>query len=500
MKRVLGIWLWVIIALVACAAPATEPPANPDASVEVNGVEVAAPEQENVVEEAAVADETTAINEEAASTEAAEQSGEEVVVAPEPALGSSVLLSIFEGRHLLRPADPLTGQDLSGYAPIDLGIEMAWPAFSPDGKMMATISNGSQLHLTDLTQWQNTTTDLRFPNTIASTFSPDGTRLAVAYGNRHSGTSVALVDVSERRIVAEAFVELWSRWRELHFTPDGNSIVLYGQSSSGSGNIGEDAGPARVVLLSSVDLAMEWDMVLADVVDGVRCEAASCDDEEDQRIHWQPAVVLAPDSHTLYIVHANEDKLTTVSLDRRSVETRPVQPALSWLDRFMALTAGVVQAKEFDQVSKQGVISPDGSRLYIVGWRVDVTMDDQNRPEMVEAPLGLQVIATDSGMEVVSAESGGWWLAQSPDGKQLYVHGGQGDDVWTDVLDATSLEVIARIDGFRVAPGQRLDGQPILLASNYSGQNNTSLAVVDGESLQVGQTRMIRNYAEWVTP
>jgi hypothetical protein len=166
----------------------------------------------------------------------------------------------------------------------------------------------------------------------------------------------------------------------------------------------------------------------------------------------------------------------------------------------MALTAGVAQAKEFDQVSKQGVISPDGSRLYIVGWRVDVTMDDQNRPEMVEAPLGLQVIATDSGMEVASAESGGWWLAQSPDGKQLYVHGGQGDDVWTDVLDATSLEVMARIDGFRVAPGQRLDGQPILLASSYSGQNNTSLAVVDAESLQIMQRRTIRNYAEWVTP
>jgi hypothetical protein len=70
---------------------------------------------------------------------------------------------------------------------------------------------------------------------------------------------------------------------------------------------------------------------------------------------------------------------------------------------------------------------------------------------------------------------------------------------WTDVLDATSLEVVAHLDGHYVIPAQAQDGQPILLSSD-SHTGNTALAALDTQSLDAIHAWTVVQYAAWITP
>ena len=47
-------------------------------------------------------------------------------------------------------------------------------------------------------------------------------------------------------------------------------------------------------------------------------------------VRWGPAVVLAKDRRLLYIVHADDERITTVDLDTRTVRDTEVRLARSW--------------------------------------------------------------------------------------------------------------------------------------------------------------------------
>jgi len=423
-------------------------------------------------------------------------------------LESGVLLTRWGLRSsTLHAVDPVTGRDLSGYAPINLGHHFSH-AFSPDAKTLAAVTypsgssnQGGVLHLIDLQAWREVTTTLEFDNGItAMSFNPDGTRLAIAYAGRPTRAhgmpeDYLLVSVNVVEQIAIAQTSLDFAPRVVKYVSDGASLMVYGVTYDTDTGL-NDVGPPRAVWLDAAGLSVEWDVPLPDVLDGQFKHKES--DGSETYFAWWPAVVPSHDGQALYIVHADEDRLTTVDFANRATRTVAIGPARSWLDHLLALGAGVAYAKgPVDGTTKQAVLSSDGQRLYVIGQTNSTWQDASGERRLTQTPLGLQVVDATSGVEIAKLDTQATEIDISPDGSRLVLRGGSNMGLpWTEVVDAARLEVVARLDGRTVIPAQRIGGQPILLAS-YA-RDDTALATLDAQSLRTIHAWSVDGGASWL--
>jgi hypothetical protein len=72
------------------------------------------------------------------------------------------------------------------------------------------------------------------------------------------------------------------------------------------------------------------------------------------------------------------------------------------------------------------------------------------------------------------------------------------DQGWTEVLDANSLNSIARLAGRHITRGHRLDGQPILVSTIYHENGQTTMAIVDPDTLEDIYTGWTALWASWL--
>jgi len=261
----------------------------------------------------------------------------------------------------------------------------------------------------------------------------------------------------------------------------------------------------RVALFNAADSTIVWETRLPDILDGLIPREGSAASEYEG-VSWGPAVVFAPDGSALYIVHADEEKLTTVDFVKRTTRAVEIRSPQSWLDRLMALTAGVAHAKTWDWTRKQAVISPDGQWLYVVGETSASWQNANGESQVTQTPLGLQVIEASTGTEIVRRDSEATQISIAPDGTRLYLQGWVKQwtkrelyqEPWTEVRDAGSLEVIAHLAGRHVVPARRLAGQPILLSSYMRGDEQTDLTALDAESLDEIYAWSVKGVASWL--
>jgi hypothetical protein len=326
-------------------------------------------------------------------------------------------------------------------------------------------------------------------------FSQDGRHLAFAT-EWDMEYSVVLVDIPARQVSAEVALDF--RARLIQFTPDGSGVMAYGNRYD------RRAPEVRVALLETETLSTAWDQTLPRVREGEYRR----DELAQQPIWLTPGVVFAPESARLHIVHADQNVLTTVDFAAQTVRWVEVRPALSWVERWLALGAGAAEAKVVEGSQKQAVVSADGSRLYVVGtvWSPELAQagDGYNRP----APLGLQVIDTATGTELALMDTEATAVALSGDGARLYLTGHAFDEAlpyetpWTEVWDAAALAPGLRLEARQVVPAQSLAGQPVLLGSSIQQNGQTELAAFDPEDLSVlSATRDWHSgLVLWVTP
>jgi WD40 repeat protein len=129
--------------------------------------------------------------------------------------------------------------------------------FSPDGQLVALAScrrNSAWIYSTSPVQWRQTLTKpaMAFgsPNPIRGAwatcvrFSPDGTTLALGFGNRPGGTDsgeVQLWDLATgtlRRVLDRRYYGVWS----LEFSPDGKYLA----AGCGTGTFPKGGGEVRI--------------------------------------------------------------------------------------------------------------------------------------------------------------------------------------------------------------------------------------------------------------
>lgn len=421
-------------------------------------------------------------------------------------LGKSVLLTQWDQKlagQQLAPVDPLTGARLCDYAPVSTGLHPHY-ALSPDRQQLAYVftktddHRDSSLHLLDLSRWDVSDTPLTFNNWINTmTFSPSGNQLAITYAGGYQANTwpadyrLVLVQLDKKQAVVE--IELDIAPQLVAYTSDGSGLVIYGVAYQGSSVVD---GEPRVLIYEVPTLNLAWEQALPDITAGQRRLDNSA--ALESYYWWDPAVVFNPDKQALYIVHADEDRLTTVDFKQHLVKTVDIRPKMTWFDRLLALTAGVAKAKIANGTSKQAVLSPDGERLYVAGQTYETRQDSQGNWQTEQTPLGLLEISVASGAELSRMDTEAYQIALSPDGKALYLHGWS-TQVWAEVLDLESQLVKARLPGRQLIPARRLDGAPILLASNHHNGGRTTLATLDPHTLAELRVWSVSGYADWVT-
>ena len=431
-----------------------------------------------------------------------------------PAPESGVLLTLHdphENRDEIHLVDPESGQDVPGYPPI-----VAAPySLSADGKKLAAIESHGQscepsgggtacyrsadvLHLIDLQSWRELTVTLAMGGWNGpSAFSPDTRRLGLVV-NAPKSSLLMLFDTGTGQAIAERVLAF--RPALTRYSQDGALLAIYGQPLSSNPGITKP-DPPRVLLLDATTLDVIWDQSLASILSGYWClENCRASHEEQLFANWVPAVVFSNDGRKLYIVHADTERLTTVDFVARSLNSIEIQTAQSWVEQLLDLSAGVAEAKGgANGAFKTAVLSPDGAKLYLLGGTYTATRDPQGNWQGTEGALGLQVIDVESGRKLATHDTEArWWIRISPDGAFVFLTNSDGHAWSTEVIDAKNAQRVARLDKWEVVPTRRLDGQPVLVASQLPGRPS-QLAVLDPRSFAVIHSWSVNSYASWVT-
>ncbi len=411
----------------------------------------------------------------------------------------------------LQLVDPATCQVYPGRTPIEVGHSADYPPtlrLSPDGSQLAVaIRAGSacvayegcwgaadEVQVIDLLTWHQVTAGIaaQFPEAHTPlkgwidplAFSPDGARLALAYHNRE-GTTAMLFDTQTGQLLGRE--PLTIRPRLMEFIADGAQLVICGAPLAEIPWISQPDSPS-VLLLDASSLQIQWSQFLPDILEGSWClENCEGHSEVTHGAYWRPAVEFSPGLQELYIVHADADRLTTVDFQDRSVRSQVIGPSPSWIERLLAMATFVAEAKGSSEGSfKSAVLSPDGTRLYMIGWASERTQNPAGDWQASETVLlGLHVIDVSTGHELPTLESKADWIRTTPDDRYMLLSTGWPGS--TEVFASDSLEPLGHVEGWEVQPSRRLNGEPILMAIQYGPTlyRPARVALLDPETFEL---------------
>jgi hypothetical protein len=427
-----------------------------------------------------------------------------------------LILNATQKRYQVQAVDPATGQDAPGYAPIVLRHSEYLPAYalSADGQKLAIVDGSGEscepyaggtrcvgsadtLHLIDVAAWRVVTATLPTKGAVGPLrFSPDASRLALINTEQGAHTLI-LMDAATGDVVAQRAL-VFPPWL-MEYAENGRTLMIYGQPLGSNPGVTQP-DPPRVQLVDAATLEVTWEQELAGVLSGFWC-LENCTTSHEMQVFasWMPAVVPSVDGSQLYVVHADEEKLTTVDLQARTLRTVEIDRVQSGLERLLALTASVAQAKgAADGAYKEAALSPDGTRLYVVGRSMSAADDGHGGWQIAETSLGLQVIDVESGRRVASRESEASGVRITLDGAHGLLNGWGEQEQWAEVFDVDSLEPVGRLAGWEVAAIRQVEGRPVIVAS-HPGENTTRFAVFDARSLDAIHSWAAKGYAAWLT-
>jgi hypothetical protein len=430
-----------------------------------------------------------------------------------PTYSESLLLVRWDSKalhHILLPVDPTTGTAVPNYLPIDLGVNYFY-AFSPDHNTLAILSYANDspanpiLHIVDQAKWQETTHQLNINGWVSAlAFSPEGRRIAISAFYRER--SLLLYDLALQTMAAQ--VQPDYEITNMRFTLDGKSLMTYGHMLVDRFTENERSeGSARVGLFKAEDLSPVWSSELTGVQDGIY----AVDDEKSTQVHqpgnglfFYPGLAFAPESNTLYVVHADGGRLTTVDFKGQSFKTMDLQPKLSWVEKFLMFGALSAHAKAESGTSRQAVISPDGKIIYTVGNKTDMHLLTNGEWELTSSWLNLQGIRISDGTVILDQEVSASGLRITPQGDRLLIEGWAGDEAsakpQTRVFDTEEAVFTGIFAQAHPAPTRRRDGSPVLASNDpmpYTTQS-TRMAVYDYETGELIGEWISPTYAAWL--
>ena len=270
------------------------------------------------------------------------------------------------------------------------------------------------------------------------------------------------------------------------FRQSENQLVVYGQSPGSNPGVQKPPDP-HVLLLDLPDLNIAWDRQLSGVLSGYWCET-NCDGSVGQRSFASrfPAVVVTPDASALYIAHANQDSLTSVDLQARTVKVTGLQTAHSWLDQLLSWSTQVAFAKgNQNGTNMQAVLSPNGQRLYLLAQSFHSTQGADGNWKTDVSYSGLQVIDVKTARILNHLETHATQIQISPDGDYLYLMNWDSPQAETQIVSTENLQIVKSLIGWEVTLTRRLNGTPIALVSQVDYSNNEEVGVLNLQSFSI---------------
>ena len=379
----------------------------------------------------------------------------------------------------LVPISAGTGKIVSGYQPLNIGDSYQY-AFSQNREQMAIVSLGSKdcqslcLHLLNLRTWKYSMPPINLSKDASAfysnlVFDPLGKKLAMVFDNGNNLSQLILIDLILGKIISRLDVN-YSPLLDA-FTPNGSLVVWSTIKQSQLALIG------HIALLNGNNLTVFWQQDLPQVSYGNDTLAESADPTLSR--YLDPATVFSPDSSKLYIVLADEPKLLTIDLDRRSVSSIPIEPLRSMLERLLDSTTGVAYAKSLNGTIKTGLLSADGKYLFLIGQTWQAVKDKDGNWTSVPTPMGLQVIDVSNGTQVLSLVTQATDLALSPDGSMLFLYSWNTSTLSlpsTELMDVKKLTIVNTLIGY-YSPSLLLDGKIAWLYEDPQPDNSDHLAI-----------------------
>lgn len=333
-------------------------------------------------------------------------------------------------RLRVRPVDPVTLADVPGTQPISLENNYT-AALSSDGRTFAAITwpknqmanRGGALHVIDLARWADQTTAVTFEDYVRQLlFDADGRRLYWVRPGPMTAEPALNADPGVYRY--DLVSATLSRVVPLpaNFLPEFAGVGIAGDRMAIVGSTIGEPSSSRAAEVYVVDLA-KGELVVRFELAGIRAgqvrqPGAGIDDLRNVR----PALGWDLPRGRLYVVDADDDRVAVIDLAAAAVRGPvAIRPRLSLLDRLLALLSPPAEAKMQSSSDRRAVVSPDGRRLYLSGFRSDfvgsLSAQDPGREQVT--PLPLQVIETTNMSEIGRMDIASTELAISPDGRHL---------------------------------------------------------------------------------
>jgi len=416
----------------------------------------------------------------------------------------------------VRPVDPLSLADVPGYAPLDFGRHVA--TLSPDGRLMAVIlwpsssSAGATLHLIDLASWTDTTANLTPIDEVNTLiFGPDGKVLYWVNPTQHDAAhnmprafELYRYDLGSQRLTTVTTLPPSFIPSELRLLRSGSSLAIYGLATDAENRAEE---PPHVLVVDLVADHILTDVRLESIKAGQMLMPTASGEEPHYQL-YMPGTAWDLDHNLLYIVHADSDTITVVDVATgRIVKQLDIHPQLSLGDRVWQALIPTAEAKGLPETGRRALLSRDGTRLYIVGYRSEVTKLPTGEVDWQNRPLGLQVVATDDGSERRHFDLPIGEIALSPDGQWLLLIGegyAQDQSNGLYLLDAQRLEEPAHLkrEGSYSLWGFSPDGQYAYISSSFGNPGSywtswtVTLQVLDLKAHHIVTERESKGYGE----
>jgi hypothetical protein len=283
------------------------------------------------------------------------------------------------------------------------------------------------------------------------------------------------------------------------FTSEAEGLMLYGNPENFETGITK--GPPVAELRSSGDLDLIWSRELEPVVDGFQPNA-----EFNGEAHqpgtgstYRPAVVFDTQTATMYVVHADVDKLTRVEFERKRVLTQDIRPAVSWFERLLALGAGVAHAKVQDGVEREAMLSQDAETLYIAGMQNKMTQASNGEWQFEQIPLALQAIRPSTASVIWTSEAAGSSLEFSDDIGSLFVSYFNLASEKTETFEVSPADgvILNEASGLQMRLTRRMDGTPLLVAAKFGPAAPVTLSAFTLDGVPLGDWQVPR-YGDWI--
>ncbi len=466
----------------------------------------------------------------ASTTEVDLAGGEGITVQPDEWAGEGMPLLVWDdGEVVLQIANPLTGENVKGKEPLNLGVSGSMPhafAISPErdkiviatgsGVVCSAYSGGSRcitgsdtLHVVDLESWEAHSFPIRGEKSGLEKgwvvgkplLSPDGSRVTIAYATPETNTVLQYI-CDTGVIVAR---------RSLDFAPE---LLAYTEAGDRAGILvhgtpeGEEPGlskppPPQVVLLDSITLE-PLGMVFEDVRSGYWCLENCGEDHAMMRFaYWKPGTALSPDGNRFYLVHPGEEMISIFDLVKMDVIEMPIGVAQSgtgiwtWLDGLLGMTASRAYAKGLTEGELVFTwISPDGDLLYIAR---QIHHPDLEEPTVF---MSMQVVAIEDGSVVnqIDAPDSIVYINQlrlTSNGEHIVLVAWDKNGAYTQIYNAVDLQLLSEIEGWEITPAQTLGGVDVLLGVRY-GNNQTEMAVIDPDHFDGNASWSVDGFATWI--